>query len=43
MDYRDVEDPSIYFTLDARDDYKKVLKVISSWFGPLHHGVYLEI
>ena len=26
MDYRDVEDPSIYFTLDARDDYKKVIK-----------------
>mgnify|MGYP001338892344 FL=1 len=26
MDYRDVEDPSIYFTLDARDDYKKVIR-----------------
>ena len=26
MDYRDIEDPSIYFTLDARDDYKKVVK-----------------
>ena len=26
MDYRDVEDPSIYFTLDARDNYKKIIK-----------------
>ena len=26
MDYRDVEDPSIYFTLDARDDFKKIIK-----------------
>ena len=26
MDYRDVEDPSIYFTLEAREDYKKVIK-----------------
>ncbi len=26
MDYRDVEDPSIYFTLEAREDFKKVSK-----------------
>ena len=26
MDYRDVEDPSIYFTLDARNDFKNVVK-----------------
>ena len=26
MDYRDVEDPSIYFTLEAREDFKKVIK-----------------
>ena len=26
MDYRDVEDPSIYFTLEAREDFKKVNK-----------------
>ncbi|GIS48636.1 MAG: hypothetical protein Ct9H90mP22_2240 [Gammaproteobacteria bacterium] len=26
MDYRDVEDPSIYFTFDARDNYKKIIK-----------------
>ena len=26
MDYRDVEDPSIFFTLDAREDFNKIKK-----------------